>query len=121
MQVFMNLIQNAYDATAVSSHGEPSLTIEAERIADAIVLRFRDNGPGIPAAILPRIFDPFFTTKPVGQGTGLGLSISYGIVEQHGGTLRAEDTGAGAQFIVELPALRDDARDEAPGHRPSPA
>ncbi|MEW5882503.1 MAG: ATP-binding protein [Pseudomonadota bacterium] len=106
LQVFMNLIQNAYDATAVSSHGEPRLTIDAQRGADKIVLRFRDNGPGIPAAILPRIFDPFFTTKPVGQGTGLGLSISYGIVEQHGGELRAEDTGEGAEFVVELPTLR---------------
>ncbi len=107
LQVFMNLIQNAYDATAAGARGDPRLTITATREGDRIVLRFRDNGPGIPAAILPRIFDPFFTTKPVGQGTGLGLSISYGIVEQHHGTLRAEDTGEGAEFIVDLPALRE--------------
>jgi two-component system sensor histidine kinase HupT/HoxJ len=110
LQVFMNLIQNAYDATALSSRGEPRLSIGAQRSADRIVLRFRDNGPGIAAAILPRIFDPFFTTKPVGQGTGLGLSISYGIVEQHGGQLRAEDTGEGAEFVVELPALGGEGR-----------
>jgi len=110
LQVFMNLIQNAYDAVAGDDEAgaapaKPRLAIRAERVGDRIRVSFRDNGPGIPPTVLPRIFDPFFTTKPVGQGTGLGLSISYGIVEQHGGTLRAQDTGAGAEFVVELPAL----------------
>ena len=68
-------------------------------------MTIRDNGPGIPADVLPRIFDPFFTTKDVGQGTGLGLAITYGIVQEHGGTItageRAED--GGAVFQIELP------------------
>jgi two-component system sensor histidine kinase HupT/HoxJ len=102
MQVMMNLIQNAFDATA----GRPGarLAIAAESDAAEIRLRFTDNGPGIDAAHLSRIFDPFFTTKPVGQGTGLGLSISYGIVEQHGGRLAAANApGGGAVFTVALP------------------
>ena len=48
----------------------------------------RDQGTGIPQGILDRLFDPFFTTKPAGQGTGLGLSISFGIIQDHGGTIK---------------------------------
>jgi two-component system sensor histidine kinase HupT/HoxJ len=103
MQVLMNLIQNAVDATA--GRAEARLTITAEREAGRLRLHFVDNGPGIDAAVLPRVFDPFFTTKPVGQGTGLGLSISYGIVEQHGGRLSADNApDGGARLILELPA-----------------
>jgi two-component system sensor histidine kinase HupT/HoxJ len=70
-------------------------------------LAIADTGPGIPSEILPRIFDPFFTTKEVGQGTGLGLAITYGIVQEHGGSIQAENApGGGARFTIELPALR---------------
>jgi two-component system sensor histidine kinase HupT/HoxJ len=71
MQVLMNLIQNAVDATA--GRPQPRLVIGASRTDDRLQLAFTDNGPGIEATALPRVFDPFFTTKPVGQGTGLGL------------------------------------------------
>ena len=78
--------------------------ITAEVRDTTATLRLRDNGPGIPALHLSRIFDPFFTTKPVGKGTGLGLSISYGIVEQHGGRLSADNSAqGGAEFVLELP------------------
>jgi two-component system sensor histidine kinase HupT/HoxJ len=111
MQVVMNLIQNAVDATA--GRAGARLAITAEREAGWLRLRFTDNGPGIDPAALPRIFDPFFTTKPVGQGTGLGLSISYGIVEQHGGRLSAANTpGGGAVLTLELPAEPDAGRDD---------
>lgn len=63
-----------------------------------------DNGPGIPADVLPKIFDPFFTTKAVGKGTGLGLSICYKIVESHGGKLEVQSKiGVGTRFTLVLP------------------
>ncbi|HET9822583.1 MAG TPA: ATP-binding protein [Burkholderiaceae bacterium] len=102
LQVLMNLIQNAVDATA--GRADARLTVRAARDAARVQIAFEDNGPGIDPAALPRVFDPFFTTKPVGQGTGLGLSISYGIVDQHGGRLAADNAAAGgAVFTLELP------------------
>jgi two-component system sensor histidine kinase HupT/HoxJ len=103
MQVLMNLIQNAVDATA--GRADARLSITAEQDGAQVRLQFADNGPGIDPAVLPRVFDPFFTTKPVGQGTGLGLSISYGIIDQHGGQLSAANAhGGGAVFTITLPA-----------------
>ncbi|HEV6968840.1 sensor histidine kinase [Roseateles sp.] len=105
-QVVMNLLQNAVDATGEQASGEPEVRILVDESGGLVHLRVEDNGPGIPPEDLSRIFDPFFTTKPVGKGTGLGLSISYGIVEQHGGSLRASNLpGGGAQFEITLPRL----------------
>ena len=70
------------------------------------IVTVSDDGPGIAREHLPKIFDPFFTTRQVGAGAGLGLSLSNGIVEEHGGTISVEsEPGAGATFVVELPAL----------------
>ena len=106
LQVLMNLIQNAYDAATMDRKNPPRLRIALERDAQRVQLRLADNGPGIAPEHLSRLFDPFFTTKGVGKGTGLGLSISYGIVEQHGGTLHAENLPeGGAQFTLTLPLI----------------
>ena len=105
-QVFLNIIMNAADALAegMEEGRIRQLTIQSERTANSIELRFRDNGPGIPEEGLLRIFDPFYTTKEPGKGTGLGLSVCYRIVEGLGGTIRAESkAGEGATIVVSLP------------------
>lgn len=106
-QVVTNLVINA--AQAAGKGGDVWLTGREEPNGFAIVVE--DNGPGIAPSALQQIFDPFFTTKPMGQGTGLGLSVSMGIVEQHGGTIVAENRGTGeglsphgARLTVRLPS-----------------
>ena len=101
-QVFLNILNNAYDA--VHPIG-PGGIIEIETIHDGswVEVLFRDNGEGIRHP--ERIFDPFFTTKEVGQGTGLGLSICYGIVREHEGEILCANNQdmPGATFSVRLP------------------
>jgi two-component system NtrC family sensor kinase len=102
-QVLLNLVQNAHQAMATHS-GERVLTVRVAGGSRLARVEILDTGPGVPEPLLQKIFDPFFTTKPPGEGSGLGLSVSYGIVAEHGGTLRAENrpTG-GAAFVLELP------------------
>ena len=61
-----------------------------------------DDGPGIPAAVLPRIFDPFFTTKSPGHGTGLGLDIARRLVRRWDGDLTVESRPGRTEFQVHL-------------------
>jgi signal transduction histidine kinase len=99
-QVWMNLMVNA--AQAMNSRGD--LWVTALVDDDHIVVKFQDNGPGIPEEVITRVFDPFFTTKPVKEGTGLGLSIVHGIIERHGGEIKVESKmGVGTTFTVRLP------------------
>jgi signal transduction histidine kinase len=99
-QVWMNLLANA--AQAVRGEGEVRVTTRLD--GQWVKVSVSDNGEGIAPEHLNKIFEPFFTTKPVGEGTGLGLSICHGIVERHGGTIKAESrSGAGATFEVTLP------------------
>jgi two-component system NtrC family sensor kinase len=113
-QVFVNLLQNAWQAMN-EAHGHGVLQIITE-VGESIFMahapekkrvfriRFADDGPGIPEKIIGRIFDPFFTTKTDGKGTGLGLSICHGIISEHGGYIWAESVeGQGSTFMIELP------------------
>ncbi len=69
-----------------------------------IRLSVRDNGPGIPAEILPRVFQPYFTTKDTQSGTGLGLNIVQRLVKEAGGVLHVQTrTGEGTVFTIYLP------------------
>ncbi len=109
-RVFLNLAQNAlYAAHRKRRHAgpgfAPKVEVRTRNLPDAVEVRLRDNGEGIPAELRDRLFTPFFTTKPAGEGTGLGLSISYDIVVQmHKGNLRVEsEEGNFAEFIVTLP------------------
>jgi signal transduction histidine kinase len=105
-QALLNILINAeHAARAAPGPGriETSITASADR--SRVLVSIGDSGPGIAADALPHIFDPFFTTKGVGQGTGLGLTITYGIVQEHGGTIRVRNRpGGGAEFTIELPA-----------------
>jgi GAF domain-containing protein len=110
-RVFLNLFGNGFYAAnrRVRENGggsyRPSLTVATRDLGDAVEVRVRDNGTGIPPEIKDRMFQPFFTTKPTGEGTGLGLSISYDIItQQHGGTITVEsEPGAFTEFTVRLP------------------
>ena len=102
-QVVMNLLTNAAQAIG-DRDGGGTIRVVAQPDGDVAVLTISDDGPGIPAEVLPRIFDPFFTTKDVGEGSGLGLSIVHGIIERHGGRITVESPpGQGATFTIRLP------------------
>jgi len=105
-QVFLNILNNAYDAIQESgNHGR--IRIRTRRNYDFLEVAFIDNGTGISEP--ERIFDPFFTTKQAGKGTGLGLSICYGIVRAHGGEILCwnNEDASGSTFIVRLPLATD--------------
>ena len=86
----------------------PTLQVSTRDLGEALEIRVRDNGTGIPPEIRDQLFQPFFTTKPTGEGTGLGLSISYDIVtQQHGGTIEVDsEEGEFTEFTIRLPRSR---------------
>ena len=98
-QVWTNLIDNALDAVPRGGR----VVVSAGHQGGSVVVRVSDNGPGIPAEVLPRIFDPFFTTKEVGKGTGLGLDIARRLVVKHRGTIDLRTDATGTVFEVTLP------------------
>lgn len=103
-QVCTNLLINA--ANAMNGKGQLAVTTRFDRQSDYVMMDFADTGPGIPPEIHDKIFEPFFTTKAPGEGTGLGLSVVYGIIQQHGGDIIAENSpGGGAVFTVSLPLV----------------
>jgi two-component system NtrC family sensor kinase len=100
-QVFLNMVNNAVDAMLEHSN-EGDLWVRTGPNEDRLFIEFTDSGPGVKDA--SRVFDPFYTTKPVGKGTGLGLSICYGIITEHGGSIRVRNVPPrGASFTIEVP------------------
>jgi two-component system, NtrC family, sensor kinase len=100
MQVVLNLVLNAIDATGKGGQ----ILIDVESIDGEIELQVQDDGHGISVADAARLFQPYFTTKP--KGTGLGLFVSRQIVEELGGKLSCQsDPGRGATFTMRLPAV----------------
>jgi len=101
-QVMVNLLDNALKYTPRDS----GIELAGELADDTLTLSVSDRGPGIPESELTRVFDKFYRVPvPEGAGgTGLGLSICKGIVEAHGGSIRAENrAGGGLRVIVALP------------------
>jgi len=109
-RVFLNLISNGFYAAAKRKEAgeagfEPMLGASTKKLGNAVEIRIRDNGTGIPLDVKEKMFNPFFTTKPAGEGTGLGLSMSHDIVvKQHGGKIDVvTEPGAFTEFIITLP------------------
>lgn len=100
IQVFSNIILNAYQAMA----GKGRLDISTRHDGDRLVIRIADSGPGIEPDHLQRIFEPFFSTQQESGGSGLGLYISKGIIEDLGGTIEVTSApGGGTTFEICLP------------------
>ncbi len=106
VQVLGNLLANA----AAHSPDSTPITLGAEREGVHVAVSVADEGRGIPAELLPKLFRRFSPTS-AGEGSGLGLAICKGIVEAHGGRIRAESggPGLGARFTFTLPAAESTA------------
>lgn len=99
-QVVHNLIKNAQEAVATTHAPEVKVTTQCVTASDALFAEFRvmDNGPGFDQDTLHHAFEPYVTTKV--KGTGLGLAVVKKIVEEHGGTLWAENQDSGGACVV---------------------
>ncbi len=109
-RVCLNLFGNGFYAATKRQRGtepdfRPALKVATRDLGEAVEIRIRDNGTGIPPEIREKLFQPFFTTKPTGEGTGLGLSISWDIVTQHyGGTIEVDSrVSEFTEFTIRLP------------------
>jgi signal transduction histidine kinase len=108
-QVLVNLLENAHLHTPEGTRIE----VSGRTSGDEVLLAVSDTGPGIPVGELESVFERFRRLEPGrGNGSGIGLTISRGIVELHGGELRAESPpGGGATFRMTLPLGREDDRE----------
>ena len=93
----LNLVNNASQACGKRARIELGATCRD----DVVEISVADDGPGIPAEILPRIFEPFYTTRP--QGTGLGLAVVQAVAAAHGGRVTADSAGNGTRISLHLP------------------
>jgi two-component system sensor histidine kinase AtoS len=99
-QAFLNLLLNAVHA--MPEGGILSVISSYDKEANIIRIKLSDTGIGLDNEVINRIFQPFFTTKP--KGTGLGLAITKRLIEQHDGSLIAENNpDGGAAFTISIP------------------
>ncbi|MBV7257414.1 HAMP domain-containing histidine kinase [Pacificimonas sp. WHA3] len=96
------LLQNAVEAGGSGVH----VTLEIQRLANALTLSVIDDGPGLSDAHRDRVFQPFYTTRP--EGSGIGLTLARQIARAHGGDLQLVHTqpAHGARFELTFPAVR---------------
>jgi signal transduction histidine kinase len=131
LQVFVNLLRNAVDATTDARRGSPgTIRVTAEvtqREGRAwLSITITDSGSGLDPSILPRLFEPFASTRLDSRGTGLGLAVSEGIVREHGGVIIARNRtdGPGAIFEIMIPSTATGPPDpvaveSSPSERPA--
>ncbi|WP_373653323.1 PAS domain-containing protein [Schlesneria sp. DSM 10557] len=109
-QVFSNLLTNS----ARYTHDAGLISVDATLSGDEVCVTVKDNGIGIPADALPHLFDMFSqvdrSMERATGGLGIGLALVKGLVEMHGGTVRAASEGLdkGSEFTVRLPVISDD-------------
>jgi CheY-like chemotaxis protein/anti-sigma regulatory factor (Ser/Thr protein kinase) len=114
-QVVSNLVSNAIELTPAGGR----VDVACRRAGSRVEIEVRDSGKGIAPEFLPHVFDRFSqaegATTRQHRGLGLGLTLVKFLVEQHGGTVRAESEGAGrgATFTVSLPLAAVRRADEA--------
>jgi two-component system nitrogen regulation sensor histidine kinase GlnL len=116
IQVFLNLVKNAAEALERTPKGEIKLTTAfrpgiriavqgiSQRISLPLEIVIEDNGPGVPADLMPILFDPFVTTKS--NGSGLGLALVAKIIGDHGGVVDADSRPGRTRFRILLPVAR---------------
>ena len=106
-----NIIANAREAMLHAQQTAGVILVELEDVASPgeVVLRIKDDGPGVPMALREPIFRPYVSTKGAGEGHGLGLALARVFAERSGGSLELETTEKGACFVFTFPAC------EAPG------
>ena len=117
-RIFVNLIQNAYQAMESADEKENVLrlyiTPEISNGRRGIGVVVADSGPGVPAELREQIFNPFVTSKT--NGVGLGLALVAKFVDDHRGSIQLENNSApGARFHVFLPAAAGEADQVAVG------
>jgi two-component system nitrogen regulation sensor histidine kinase GlnL len=132
VQVFLNLVKNAAEAIGETAiDGEITmttafrpgvrLTLPGSRSRVSLPMEFciKDNGPGVPADLLPHLFDPFVTTKP--SGSGLGLALVAKIIGDHGGIIECESQSRHTIFRILMPMYAGNGPDAVPMDTGEPA
>jgi two-component system nitrogen regulation sensor histidine kinase GlnL len=119
VQVILNLVKNAAEATAGANIAHPEIVLTtgfqhgmriavpgtSERVNLPLYVAIRDNGPGIPEDIRPHLFEPFVTSKT--SGSGLGLSLVAKIVGDHGGLIEVDSRPGRTEFRLHLPVVTE--------------
>jgi signal transduction histidine kinase len=109
-QVFLNILRNSVEAMKGSGLIEVSAQVED----DCVVVRLRDEGPGIPPELIERVFEPAFNRQGPRVRLGLGLAVSRSIIQDHGGELHLEsEVGRGTTTVIRLPIALS-SQDEMP-------
>ena len=101
VQALFNLLTNAFEAAV--QNAKPMVSLSCEEQGDAILLRVKDNGPGIPESYHVSIFEPFFTTKDQSRSVGIGLSTAKGMIEGHQGSITFISKPGSTCFTIKVP------------------